>query len=491
MARAAQMIVDEFATFAEAGKKKSEVPSFDELGSRGEDLQVSSDGKLEDTDEITHETYQKMRTDPQVKACLLVIKLPILQTAKTVQAESEEGQLIAKWANAQLHNMDDSLEYYMREILTGLDFGRSITEKVWALRPTAIDPDDENSTVQDRIVPEKLKTYNPANISIKLDPKTLKLVGAVQTVDKKEVLIPAKKLMIYSHEKEFGNYNGESALRAAYKPWVIKEFLQRFWNIALERYGSPFQTMEIPQSGSLSKAIELMDLIKSKSGIPLPEGYKHEIHDLANTGMSFKEAIEYQDVMIARAMLIPDLVFSNSDSGAYSLSKTHSDFFQMRLNAISQEVADLFTKYLIKPLVRYNYGEVREFPNLHIDKVGDEDMKDLSEIIKSMIGGNVIAPSEDWIRERLGFPQPDDEAKEYLEAKHETSLAMAQNKANGGGEPNPIDDKQKVKDKQTVKKKGKEKNDDQVIKNSELVDYYSTNLRTSVRGLLKLGIGEE
>lgn len=511
MARAAAYIMDEVQTFAETNKKEqTAAPDFRELGSRADDLEVSSSGILEDNSEITLDTLRKMRFDPQVKACLLVLKLPILQVDWSLNADTEEGQQIAKWCEKMLSEyMDDSMEYYTREILTALDFGRSITEKVWQLKNVPVDPDNaESSKTEDRIVPAKLKTYDPRNIKIKIHPKTMKLEGAVQVVDNKEVLIKADKLIVYSHEKEFGNYNGEAALRAAYKPWVIKEFLQRFWNIALERYGTPLTSMNVPQGGTLKKAIQLMDMIKTKSGIPLPDGYELEVHNLANTGMSFKEAIEYQDIQIARAMLIPDLVFSNSGGGAYALSKTHAGFFEMRLNGISQEIGDMYTKYLIKPMVQYNYGEVREYPLFKFANVGQDDLTQLTNMISQMITGKVIAPSEAWIRERLGMPAPDDEAQEYLDKQKEVVMSGMENiqKANnelqgkqddesgkGTKDPNGIDDKKAAKDDKETQKDGKteqkKKQKDQIVKNGEEFDYYSNQLRSAVRALA-LGIEE-
>jgi hypothetical protein len=507
MARAENAIMEDIRFFAEMNKEqqKTAAPDFSEIGSRGEDLEVNqTTGILEDTSEITMETYRKMRTDPQVKACLLVLKLPILQTGWELQASTDEGQDLAKWCELMLTEyMDDSMEYYTREMLTALDFGRSITEKIWQLKNVPVDPDNPESTrTEDRIIPLKLKTYDPRNIKIKLDPETMKLEGAVQQQGTKTIEINASKLLIYSHEKEFNNYNGESALRAAYKPWVIKEFLQKFWNIALERYGSPLATMNIPQGGSIKRAVSLMDMVKTKSGIPLPEGYEMEIHNLANAGMSFKEAIEYQDVQIARSMLIPDLVFANSGSGAYALSKTHEGFFEMRLNGISQEMGDIYSKYLIRPMVGYNFGEVREYPSLVFNKVGQDDIQALSSLIQQMISGKVVAPTEPWIRERLGIPAPDDEAQEYLDKNRELQMAgmdniMKANQTRAGadpeddkGDPKNISGKDPAKDQKDVKDEGEdaaEKKKKEVVKNTEMtnqdMEYYTNNLRDAVRGL--------
>lgn len=504
MARATDYILDEIQAFAEIQKKEpTAAPDFSELGSRGDDLEVSSSGLLEDKSEITLDTLRKMRFDPQVKACLLVLKLPILQVDWSLQAKTEEGKQIASWCESMLSEyMDDSMEYYTREILTALDFGRSITEKVWQLKEVPTDPDDpESSKTEERIIPMKLKTYDPRNITIKLDPVTLKLAGAVQVVNNKEVNIPADKLLIYSHEKEFGNHNGESALRAAYKPWVIKEFLQRFWNIALERFGTPLSTMNVPQGGSLKKAISLMDMVKTKSGIPLPDGYEMEIHNLANTGMSFKDAIEYQDVQIARAMLIPDLVFANSGTGAYSLSKTHEGFFEMRLNGITQEIGDIYSKYLIRQMVQYNFGEVREYPAFKFANVGQEDIQMLATVITQLITGKVIAPTEAWIRERLGIPAPDEESQEYLDKQKEVVMSGLENiqKANQGlqqtkqeeqegkTDPKQVGNDPKAKDNKDVKKEGKQEQQKKVVKNAEFESYYE-DLRAAVRGILTIGV---
>lgn len=492
MARATDMIL----TLAEETKKKP--ANMKEIGTRENDLEVSSDGRLEDQDEISLDTYRKMRQDPQVKACLLVLKLPLIQVDFQVNADTDEGKKIASWVNSRLYDMDDSIQYYLREMLTALDFGRSITEKVWGLKTVPVDPEEENSREEQMVVPVKLKTYDPRSLEIKLDNK-MRLEGVVQKTKKGDITIPADKLLIYTHEKEFGDHYGQSVLRAAYKPWIIKEFLQKFWNIALERYGTPFSTMQVPQGGSLKTAMALMDQVKHKAGIPLPEGYEMDIHNLANTGMSFKEAIEYQDRMIARAMLIPDLVFGNSESGAYALSKTHAAFFLLRLNGIYQEIGDIISKYLIKPLVQYNYGDVKEFPELKFSDVAEEDKTELMTIVTQLLQGKVIAPSEDWIRERLGIPQADEDAQEYLDKQKEVVMEGLENiqKAQNSLKDQDQDDDKKKKPDVDVKADPDDKKDakkkEGIQKNAEDdVDQYLHNLRSSIRGILKVGItGEE
>lgn len=494
MTRAAEMIL----TLAEE-KAKKPMANMKEVGTRANDLEVGSTGILEDQEEISLDTYRKMRKDPQVKACLLVLKLPLIQVDFAINADTDEGKKIAAWVESRLYDMDDSIQYYLREILTALDFGRSITEKVWQLRTVPTDPENENSPMQQMIVPEKLKTYDPRSLQIKLDA-AMKLEGVVQKTKDGDITIPADKLLIYTHEKEFGDHYGQSVLRAAYKPWIIKEFLQKFWNIALERYGTPFSTMKMPQGASLGSAMALMDQIKHKTGIPLPEGYEMELHNLANTGMSFKEAIEYQDRMIARAMLIPDLVFGNSESGAYALSKTHAAFFLLRLNGVYQEVGDILTKYLIKPLVQYNFGDVKEFPEMKFADVAEEDQTQLVNIVTQLLAGKVIAPSEEWIRERLGLPQADEEAQEYLDKQKEVVMSGMENiqKAQAalpGKEEDPKDKKKKpdVEVSADPKDKKEAKKEEGVQKNAEEdLDDYLTNLRSSIRGILKVGItGEE
>lgn len=465
-----------------------EIPNFDELGSRLDDLQVKQDGKLENDDDISLETYRKMRKDPQVKACLLVLKLPLLQVDWTIQADSDEGKKLAAWIESRFYDMDDSIQYYLREMLTALDFGFSVSEKVWQLKTVPVDPEADSTRTEQMIVPLKLKTYDPRSLTFVLDPTSGKLTGVIQKQKGgKEVTLPAQKLLIYSHEKEFGDYNGEAALRAAYKPWIIKEFLQRFWNIALERYGTPFMSMTMDQGGSLKKALSLMDMIKGKVGVPLPKGYELEVHSLANTGISFEQAIKYQDTQIARSMLIPDLVFGNNgDSGAYALSKTHAAFFLLRLNGISQEIGDIITKYMITDVIRYNFGEVKEFPIFKFSDVAEDDLTAFMAIVTQLITGKVIAPTESWIRERMGIPQPDDEAKEYLDKQREVVMSGMENL----NKANEVIQEEEPKNKKItgLDKEKDKKEQEKIAKNAEdIFDDYIEDLK-SLRKFVKIGL---
>jgi hypothetical protein len=121
-----------------------------------------------------------------------------------------------------------------------------------------------------------------------------------------------------------------------------------------------------------------------------------------------------------------------------------------------------------------------------------------------MLQGKVIAPTEDWIRERLGIPQADEDAQEYLDKQKEVVMSGLENiqKAQAAlpGKDEDPDDKKDPKKKPEVdvkadpddKKDAKKK--EQIQKNNELddLDDYFANLRSSVRGILKVGItGEE
>ncbi|MGN4828020.1 hypothetical protein ACTFSJ_27830 [Bacillus cereus group sp. MYBK12-2] len=108
----------------------------------------------------------------------------------------------------------------------------------------------------------------------------------------------------------------------------------------------------------------------------------------------------------------------------------------------------------------------------------------------------------------MGLPQPDDEAQEYLDKQKEVVMSGLENiqKANQGqqqvkednqdGKTNPtkIDGGKAAVDNPGVKKEGQKQqktNNFGELTDEDLANYYTKDLRTAVRGLMKLGIKGE
>ena len=62
-------------------------------------------------------------------------------------------------------------------------------------------------------------------------------------------------MIVYTWDKKWGNYYGNSLLKAVYKNWFIKDNMLKFANIAFERFGSPILL-------GISRDVKSMEILK-------------------------------------------------------------------------------------------------------------------------------------------------------------------------------------------------------------------------------------
>jgi hypothetical protein len=98
-------------------------------------------------------------------------------------------------------------------------------------------------------------------------------------------------------------------LRAAYKSWWAKKFIHNFWNVFLERLGSPQTVMHYPQGASdeLKETLKgILSGLSTKTEILIPEGVEIKLVEALRTSgqATFHDALTYHNNAIARAILM-------------------------------------------------------------------------------------------------------------------------------------------------------------------------------------------
>lgn len=371
------------------------------------------------------EIYDKMLTDGQVKAGLDMIKLSTTAKGFVVQGDDPETKQYAEFINENFEMIRGNIEDVLGEMLTALDYGYSCTEKVFER--------DANG----KIVLKKMKVLNPHSVRVRTD-KFGDIEYVKQRVGSKVIKIPAGKVIWYAHDKRFGNPYGQSVLRTTYKHWFIKDKMYRFANIAYERYGTPLLVGKVQDAKDTAKMKDLMRRINGMTGLAISGS--DDITAIQGSNADFIGYIEHHDRKIMESMLVPPMMLglSRGQSGSYALSDNQFDVFMFRLQALQRDLKALIEEEIIRPLVDLNFPNVRRYPAFNFKPLTKEDAKTMAEVFTSMITAEVIAPTEDWIREELGFPEMSPQDKKALEdakkerEKQAKALLDAQ-KGNGSG----------------------------------------------------------
>lgn len=355
------------------------------------------------------EIYDEMLTDDQVYAISTTKKLLLLAPGWNVlpASNSKRDIAIADFVKWNLVALKGTVRNMLFNVLTAMDYGFSVSEKVIKL-------EKENRKYRGFFVYSAIKPKSPLWVDFKLDVfgnmLALRQLVRVPSQDIDPDLDP-NKFVIYSYNSKFGNPYGTADLRAAYLPWIEKKLIRRFWNIFLERFGSPLVIGRVPRGATeaeINKILAVIENIQTKTGITLPEGFVLELLEAQRAGHAgFENAIADKNMGISHAILMPDLLgFSSGERpGSFALGKAHVDIFLLILEKVAKDIEDdIMGEQIIKPLVDLNF-RVQDYPRFEFEPMKRENRSVRAKIVSILIDASIVRGDEPWIRDFVEIPQ--------------------------------------------------------------------------------------
>jgi SPP1 gp7 family putative phage head morphogenesis protein len=214
---------------------------------------------------------------------------------------------------------------------------------------------------------------------------------------------------------------GRSELRAAYRSWYMKDVLLKMQALWLERMAGGFlsvepqkdaPTLNTPDRQALESALAN---VKNLSGLLLPAGHSLTVTQASGEGAAFSSAIEYHDLAIAKALLVPNLLGVSSTgqkTGSYSQSQTQLEAFFWTLNADSNRLQAVLDQQLFMDLYVANFGD-GQYPCFKFKPASEEFIKWVVGQWATLIGENAVVTTEQdeaHLRTILNMPPrgPDD-----------------------------------------------------------------------------------
>ena len=349
-----------------------------------------------DRDSIYHLTdTEKMKNDPQVKACLNIKKMLVLQGEQEIHPKSDSKEDIkrADFLRDVLYRSEDTVTDMLYSVLDAFCRGFSLCEIVYRKLP------------EGKIGIEKFVPVNPMCVTFDYDDfgnlKAIKVNGQACRRD---------KLILYTYGGEFGSPYGKSDLLAAKKHFAIKEKLTEYYNVYLEKYASPLIWGTYGKHFTPENQQAFFDSLKNvrqKTAVVTPEECHIDTLNL-NTGGgdSFQKAIDYHDRQIAKAIL-GQTIFTNDNVtvGSYSLANIHLELLAKCLNKIKKDLCEsVMEEQVLKPLTRLNFGD-EDCPKFSIKELNADSLKKNSDAMSSLIKNGIITGKEVWLKDFLGLPE--------------------------------------------------------------------------------------
>lgn len=358
------------------------------------------------------------RQDAQVRSVLRAVSHPIRRTPARVDPNGAPPEVVAFVAqNLGLPVMGakrvpplrtrDSFSWaeHLRMVLLKLRYGHMAFEQVYRY--------DEAT---DRLLLRKLGPRMPrtiAKFNVARDGGLISLEQKSAPGSTVPITLPVSRLVMHVHEREGGQWWGESLLRPAYKNWLIKDRLLRTNATTIDRNG-----MGVPvytagdKSEPLGKGQELASDLRSgeDAGAAIPNGAELKLMGVDGDIPDALPSVKYHDEQIARAVLAHFLNLGTATgTGSYALSSNLGDFFTESLQAEADDIADVTTRHVVEDLVDLNFGPDVPAPRVVFDEIGSQTAA-LALAIKSLVDAGVLTADEGLeahIRLGLGLPARD------------------------------------------------------------------------------------
>lgn len=385
------------------------------------------------------ELFDRMRMDDQVKAAINYKKLAIISADWEVvsppgQKPDWEPRGFVEYV---FRNVGASFKSVMSEVLSALEYGYSVTEKVF--KPI------EKGEFKGKVGLFDMKTRRPHEIDFEQDEYgNLKDNGIQQRTYRGILKLPVSKFFIFTHQFEFSNFYGRSDLEAAYRPWWIKDNAYKWLAMLLERFGiPPIFALYNPNSMTPAQITSLVTAVKrlqasTAGALPRtsPDSLELWHPELAGqTDSVFIPALEMFNRDIARALLMPNLLGVTSDNreGSFARAQVQFDLFMLAVLDLRNQLCEAIGDQIIKQLVDVNYPNPDgQYPLFRFLPVTDDRQMDLMTRWTQMVQAQVVHlqdEDEEHIRRVFNFPHLGDNPRPFPDK-------AAGQQGNPGGNPN-------------------------------------------------------
>ena len=374
-------------------------------------------------------TIDLMRDDETIKSSLTVKKLlrlngwtitPPVPREDLPQLSPSVRKLVLDltgYVQYVLARMQGSMNSYLLEMMTAMDYGFSVTEKVYTLY--------KSGAYAGKIGLAWMKVRYPHDFDFRIDQYGNLLADGVQqrqaSVYKN---LPKDKFVVFTWNREFDNWYGQSDLKSAYRAFWSKNHIIRFWNVFLERFGMPLVVGKYGPGVNRQARTDLDAILKdvqAKTAMSIPEGIDISFLEAMRRGESgYQDAIQAHDAAMVKALLYQTLATTEGKRiGSYALARVHFETLLGVLQNLGEFLEDeIIGEQIIRPLIDMNYPvadgaafahEVDSlYPKFKFHPLVPEDVYEVAKIwVDAVSKGatrNVSEDDDNHFRRLLQFP---------------------------------------------------------------------------------------
>lgn len=349
--------------------------------------------------------YNEMRlNDPVIGATLFAIEQSVRALSWFVTPKDDPR---AGFIQSCLDDMSHSFNDHLSEALTMLPFGWSWFEIIYKRCPDG------------RVGWRKFAIRGQNTLHRWELDAAGGLRGLVQVCppDFQPVMVPIEKSILYRTRVEQGNPEGRSILRTAYPSYYFVRNLREIEAIGIERDLCGLPMLVPPEGADLSEgstdrtaAENLLRRVRNdeEAGVLVPPGWSFNLVSGGGAKANVHEVIVRYETRIALSVLAQFLMLGLENTGSLALARTQAALFSSAVSAFADVIADTFTRFAIRPLLKLNAlpdGGIK----LQHGPLGQLQYNEIGGFLAQMAGVGLLDPAGDegleaWVRELVEAP---------------------------------------------------------------------------------------
>ena len=401
-------------------KKKETLPEKDIAWSEPSSIYSMSDFEKYNPDDLIGRKgfgiYRKMMLDEQVKAAVKFKRDAVTSRdyifvldGKKYDLSDEEVEKRIALSYEIIEQINGSWMDGLNGIMSAMYNGMSMTEKVFG----QIEFQKSTWWGLDKL---KLKPFD--SFFFKVDDFG-NVEETVQKINGKEQAIKIDKFVKFIINPDVDEHYGSSELREAYRAWFSKDTIIKFRNMWLERHAGGFRYIQakdgktiVAGSADYVAMQNALNNINTSTGMILPNSVDIKGEYPANN-VAFKEAIDDNDIAIARALLVPNLlgVSPQGDTGSYAQSSNQLEAFLWTLEADATRLEEAINEQIFRQLAEVNFGD-DGWPRFKFKPASGTKKLELINTWKDLVTSGAVKRTESdesHLRELLEFPEATEE----------------------------------------------------------------------------------
>lgn len=404
------------------------------------------------TADFGEDLYVRMLLDPQIAACVAVMKASILEDGanlnSAVDDADEDGYELAKQITDECERMLDDMETSLDDVLWNLmdDIaeGNKLGEQIFELR--------SGSTINRKLLQLSAIKVKPRSAYLFVVDAYLNTVGILgrlpgmagptvgtwylNTQQPPDNLLSPQKFAIATFRPKDGDPRGTSILRPAYDPWWRKRQLYmehlRFatqlagpsligftaedsesmpttddlGNVLLDQFGNV-----IPPTSPVTQMQAALQAFRNGTAAAFPGGASVQVIEAKTDGSAFLKGIAECNMAITKAILTQQLATEEGEHQARAAAEVHQDVLDTLVRQGKRSVVRMLVKQVIRPWVAYNFGEkvaANLTPKVSLGTTEERDLAPMMTAVAQLMTSGYIHPSQmPEIDDELGLPVRD------------------------------------------------------------------------------------